>query len=51
MVDEAGVPRIRLATTRGEAEDGQTSSNARVVLLDGDGFERVTMSVSPRSAS
>jgi GAF domain-containing protein len=39
VVDEAGVPRIRLTAS---ADDG-----GQITLLDPDGFERITISAAP----
>lgn len=47
VVDEAGVPRIRLSAADGGAEGADPTSSARVALLDPDGFERVSLSARP----
>jgi hypothetical protein len=44
VVDEAGVPRIRLSATAG---DEAVPSTCRIMLLDADGFERVSVSALP----
>ncbi len=43
VIDDAGVPRIRLSSTAGDG----AGSTCRIVLLDADGFERVSVSALP----